>query len=349
MLPSFRTRILQVGTEVAEGDRPAAVAGCRRLARCSGFRGTISSRAPRIGAAGRHRIGQLDLVELLIAPQAHQHRSGGPSAKRASSSSTFSGLGGIEAMAGAELLDAALTRGGQGAAGRGLQRHGRLRQGDRPLLVGGIAAVGAGQDQILAGLGGDHEFLAGGAADGTAVGLDRHGPQAAALEDAAVGPVHGAIGAAQAGLVGMEGIGVLHDEFPAPHQPEAGPDLIAELGLDLIKTDRQLAVGAQQVGGQFRHHLLVGGAEAEVPLLAVVQVEHDPLAGGVPLPAATAPPELGGLQLGQEGFEGVRRRPSPRARWRRSSGAPARAGAGRRRCQVPGDACSRPGATACGR
>lgn len=258
-----------------------------------------------VRATGRQRVGQLDLVEQLVAPQAHLHPAGGRGGEAGQQQQHLHRLGGIEAMGRAEVLDARLVRGGQGPAGAGRQGNGGRRQGDRPLLVGGVAAVGAGQDQVLAGFGGDHELLAGGTADGAAVGLDRHGPQAAALEDAPVGPVHGGVGAPQAGLVGMEGIGVLHDEFPPPHQAEAGPDLIAELGLDLVQADRQLAVGAQQVGRQFGDHLLMGGAEPQGPLLAIDQVEHDPLPGGVAVPAATAAPEIGGLQLGQQGFERV--------------------------------------------
>ena len=58
----------------------------------------------------------------------------------------------------------------------------------------------------------------------------------------------------------MKGIGILHDKFSAAHQTEAGPNLIAELCLDLVKIDRQLAIGAQQVCGEGRDHLFVGGA-----------------------------------------------------------------------------------------
>ena len=36
----------------------------------------------------------------------------------------------------------------------------------------------------------------------------------------------------------MEGIAILHDEFAAAHQPEAGPNLVTEFGLDLIKIYR---------------------------------------------------------------------------------------------------------------
>ena len=288
--------ILQMGTQEAEGHGVPEMVGQQRhdLQQGTG-----------VGTAGRHGIGQLDVVELLVAPKTHQHPPRGRRGETGQQQQHLQRLGGVKAMGAAELFDALLGGRGQGPAGAGLQGHRRRRQGDGPLLVGGIAAIGTGQDQVFAGLGGDHELLAGGTADGAAVGLHRHGPQAAALENAPVGAVHGGIGAPQAGLIGMEGIGVLHDEFATAHQAETGPDLIAELGLDLIQADRQLPVGAQQVGRQLGDHLLMGGAEPQGAILAVDQVEHDPLPGGVAIPAATAAPEVGGLQLGQQGFKGV--------------------------------------------
>ena len=147
--------------------------------------------------------------------------------------------------------------------------------------------------------------MAGGAADRTAVGFHGHRLQSAAAEDAPVGAVHGGIGLAQRGFVGVEGVGVLHDEFAPPHQTEAGADLIAELGLNLIKIHRQLPVGTQQVCRQGRDHLLVGGAEAQFPALAILQVKHDAFAGRVAGPAATPLPEIGWLQLRQQGFQGA--------------------------------------------
>ena len=53
-----------------------------------------------------------------------------------------------------------------------------------------------------------------------------------------LGPVHLAVALLQAGLIGMEGIAILHDEFAATHQSEAGPNLVPEFGLNLIKIYR---------------------------------------------------------------------------------------------------------------
>ena len=48
----------------------------------------------------------------------------------------------------------------------------------------------------------------------------------------------------------------------------------------------------------------MGGAKPKLPVLAILQVKHDSFTGGVARPATTALPQLRGLQLGQQGFEG---------------------------------------------
>ncbi len=103
----------------------------------------------------------------------------------------------------------------------------------------------------------------------------------------------------------MKGIGVFHDEFAATHQPEARPDFIAKLALDLIQAHRQLPVGAQQICSQGGDDLFMGGAKAELSFLSVLQVEHDPFACGIAGPATTPLPELSRLQLRQQGLEGT--------------------------------------------
>ena len=68
----------------------------------------------------------------------------------------------------------------------------------------------------------------------------------------------------------MEGIGVLHHEFPGPHDAEPGPDLVPELGLDLVEIGRQLFVTAYLAPDQIGDDLFMGRAQAEVPLVAVL-------------------------------------------------------------------------------
>ena len=166
-------------------------------------------------------------------------------------------------------------------------------------------AVIADQDQVFPGLRRHHEFLGCGTSDGTAVGIDGNRLQPTALEHLPVGLIHPCIGGLQIGLVGMEGVGVLHDEFTTAHQTEAGPDLIPELGLNLIKVHRQLPVGPQHFPRQGGDHLFMGGTEAEFAALAILQVKHDSLAGCVALPATAAFPEFRGMQLGQQRLQGA--------------------------------------------
>ena len=145
-------------------------------------------------------------------------------------------------MGGAEVVNAGLPWGSKGLAALGFQ--GNRRRGNRngPLLVGRIGAIATGEDEILPGISGDHEFLAGRTANRPAIGFNRDGPQATAGENPAVGLVHGAVGLLEGGLIGVEGIGIFHDEFAPAHQPEAGANLISELCLNLIETYRQLPV-----------------------------------------------------------------------------------------------------------
>ena len=85
--------------------------------------------------------------------------------------------------------------------------------------------------------------------------------QAAALEDAGVGVKHFLVVRRRSLVGGVEGVGVLHDEFAGAHEAEAGADFIAELCLDLIEVLGQLAVGTQFAGHQGGDGFLVGRAQ----------------------------------------------------------------------------------------
>jgi len=118
--------------------------------------------------------------------------------------------------------------------------------GDRFRLfnVGGVVtAVGEG-DGILAGLGQHMEFV--GKTPANAAGIRQHRAkiQTQAGEDVAVGAVHQVVGGLQALLAGVKGIGILHDKFPRSHDAKAGANLVAKLGLDLVKIGGQLLVAA---------------------------------------------------------------------------------------------------------
>ena len=90
----------------------------------------------------------------------------------------------------------------------------------------------------------------------------------------------------------MEGVGVLHDEFARAHHAEARPDLVAELGLDLVEIDRQLAVALQLAPREVGDHFLVRRPEAVRPVVAVLHAQQF---RPELLPAAGLLPELGRL------------------------------------------------------
>ncbi len=93
--------------------------------------------------------------------------------------------------------------------------------------------------------------------------------------------------------VGVEGVGVLHDELAPAHEPEARADLVAELRLDLVEVHRQFAVRADVAADEVGDHFLVRRPEAEV---AVVAVLHPQQFLAVLLPAAALLPQFGGAE-----------------------------------------------------
>ena len=124
------------------------------------------------------------------------------------------------------------------------------RARDRLLDVGGVVAVVAGDQRVLAGLGQHLELVRQRAADVAGVGLDGAERQPAAGEDALVGVVHLLVLALGVLLVDVERVGVLHDELAPAHEAGARPQLVAELGLDLVEVERQLAPAAHVAAHQ---------------------------------------------------------------------------------------------------
>ena len=142
------------------------------------------------------------------------------------------------------------------------------------------------------------------AADVAGVGLHRTRLQAAAGEDPHIGLVHGLVAGVGRVEADVEAVGVLHDEFLGAHQPEARPDLVAELGLYLVEGAGELAVGVDLARGEVGHHLLVRGAQNHRALGAVTEPEH---ARAHRAEASRLLPQFGGLERGHEDLE----RPGP--------------------------------------
>ena len=218
---------------------------------------------------GAEDLGQFDLVELVIAAQQHRHRLAICDKDQA-----LHRLARRDLEKSRDLLDGALAGGGNLLQWAGITVL-RCAKGPRLRLfdIGGILAAVAGNDGVFAGVSEDHEFVGIVAADGAGIGFDGPEVEAAAREDAAVGLVHLVVGSDGAGFVDIEGVGILHDEFPAAHQPEARADLVAKLGLDLIQVQRHLPVRAHFAANDIGHHLFMGRSHAEFRFFTVLEAQ----------------------------------------------------------------------------
>src|SRR3954462_6719821 len=146
------------------------------------------------------------------------------------------------------------------------------------------------------------ELVRSGAADGAGVRGNRPEPEREAGEDARIGVVHIAVFALEVGVVGVERIAVLHDEFPPAHDAEAGPALIAELGLDLVEVRRQPPVALQLAPRKVGNDLLRRGLHDENALVPILEAQK---LRPVRLPAARLLPQLTGLHDGHDELEGA--------------------------------------------
>jgi hypothetical protein len=142
-----------------------------------------------------------------------------------------------------------------------------------------------------------------GPADFAGVGRHRAEAKPEAREDAHVRLVHRLVGLLQALEVGVERVRVLHGELARAHHAEARPDLVAELGLDLVEVHRQLAVAADLAAHDVADHLLGRGRVAELAVGAILDAQHH---RAVQVPAAGLAPELGRLDRGCDELHGAR-------------------------------------------
>ena len=72
----------------------------------------------------------------------------------------------------------------------------------------------------------------------------------------------------------MKRIGIFHDEFTRTHDAEARPNLIAKLGLNLIKVNRQLAITFNLTPHDVGNHFLVGWAKTKIPIVTILNLQH---------------------------------------------------------------------------
>ena len=181
-------------------------------------------------------------------------------------------------------------------------RHGRIRFLHlRPFQVGGVIAGRAIDDLVLAGLGQHHEFVGIAPPDAPGVGFNRPEFQSTPLKDPVIRLVHGLITLIGPILIHIKTVGILHNEFTATHNPETGPDLIPEFGLDLVKVDGHLLVGVNLFSHQVGDHLFVGGPHAGIPVVAVLEAQQFT---AIIFPPATLLPQFSRLHGGHEDLDG---------------------------------------------
>ena len=185
--------------------------------------------------------------------------------------------------------------------GRGVES---LEMRDRPFVRDGVKEIDLLEREVvihlaLAGRRQDLELVAHVAADRPARRPHRDRGQIHAPERPQIGHEHVVVGAPRAREVQVEGVVVLHQELAAAHHPEARPDLVAELPLDLVEIDRQVAIASDAAAEDVGHHLLVRRAVEHRPLVPVGDPQH---LLAVVLVATALLPELGRLDRRHQGL-----------------------------------------------
>ena len=140
------------------------------------------------------------------------------------------------------------------------------------------------------------------AADRAGLGPHRDRLQPHPGEGAQIGDEHPVVGAPRGGLVDIERIGILHQEFAAAHDAETRPLLVAELPLDVIEVERKALVGFDVGAENLGDHFLVGRPVKQFTLVPVGDAQHLRTVGVV---AAALAPEIGELQRRHQKFEGA--------------------------------------------
>ena len=170
---------------------------------------------------------------------------------------------------------------------RGLARRGRLchglgrcrtccggRQRLRLFHIGSVITGWAVNDGVLTRRGNYLKLFAQIPTDGATV--RRHGSvaQSKAVENLAISLRHHLVTGLGRHLVAVKGIGILHDELAPTHQAKAGPTLVAELGLDLVKVFGQLLIALDLVACNVRHHLFTGRLNHKITIMAVFDAQQ---------------------------------------------------------------------------
>lgn len=108
-------------------------------------------------------------------------------------------------------------------------------------------------------------------ADQPGVGFNGPKGKAATCENPGIGVIHVLVADLGAGFIDVETIGVFHDELTPPHETKAGTDLVSEFGLDLVKIQRELAIGAHFSPEQIGDDFFMGRTQAKIAFVAILE------------------------------------------------------------------------------
>ena len=101
----------------------------------------------------------------------------------------------------------------------------------------------------------------------------------------------------------MERVAVLHQKFTAAHDAEARTDFIAELGLNLVQVNRQLAVALYVTAHDIGNDFLVCWADDKFALMTILEAQQF---RSILLPTARLLPEFGRLHGRHQQFQCAR-------------------------------------------
>ena len=218
---------------------------------------------------GQH-LGKLGLVHFQVTPDDGENHL----PLRGAVEDSLQGLAGLDAEQLGQVFDG-------GGVGRGDLFQGQCLPLE-PLSLDELGLFGvrgrfagrADDQSILADRADRHEFVRGGASHDAGIGLHRQRLHAAARKDIQVSLIDARVIGVQALHVGVKAVAIFHDELAHAHQAPTGTRLVAELGLNLIDHQGELAVGIDLLACQSRHALLMRHGKHHVVPGAILEAQE---------------------------------------------------------------------------
>ncbi len=137
-----------------------------------------------------------------------------------------------------------------------------------------VVERGVVEDLAFARRGKHDELVAEVAADRTRGRFHRNRANSHAREGAKIRQKLGVIAEPSAGLVEVEAVGVLHQEFAAAHHSEPRSHLVPEFPLYVVKHARKVAVALELVADDRGEHFLIGRPVEHLAVVAVADTQH---------------------------------------------------------------------------